>query len=293
MPHLFYSLNDARYNNYIYYQIQFMKKVYLLALLVLFACRLSYAQTISATASTKDSVFVCPPCGGCDYVSYDKAGKCPVCGMTLIKMSLSDFQKQVSLKPITVNFYIQDQVELLDFAGPMEVFAAAGFRINTVSKTKDPIHSNALSFTPKYDIKDAPPADVLVVFGGSYTNTINDTAVMAWIRGQRNTTPYFMSVCTGAYILGKAGILDGMTATTYFLSIDSLQKALPKTKVLSNTRFVDNGNVITTAGISAGIDGALHLVEKLRGRAYAKSIAQTIEYDKWVPDDGLVLNKGN
>jgi transcriptional regulator GlxA family with amidase domain len=101
----------------------------------------------------------------------------------------------------------------------------------------------------------------------------------------------YFSVCTGAFILGRAGLLDNLTATTYHLQIDNLQKAYPKTKVLANTRFVDNGNVITTAGISAGIDGALHLVEKLRGRAYAQGVANTIEYDKWVPENGLVVNK--
>ena len=99
-----------------------------------------------------------------------------------------------------------------------------------------------------------------------------------------------MSVCTGAFILGRAGILDNLTATTYHLAIDDLTKEFPKTKVLANTRFVDNGTVITTAGISAGIDGALHLVEKLRGRLYAQGVAATMEYDKWVPDQGLVIN---
>ncbi len=70
-----------------------------------------------------------------------------------------------------------------------------------------------------------------------------------------------------------------------------MQYHFPKTKVLANTRFVDNGDVITTAGISAGIDGALHLVEKLRGRDFARGIATTIEYDKWVPEDGLIISK--
>jgi transcriptional regulator GlxA family with amidase domain len=270
-----------------------MKKIYLACLLIVLSYSLSLAQTIAQTASTKDSVYVCPPCGSCDYTTYDHDGKCPACGMALIKMSMADFKKQISLKPVNVCFYIQDGVELLDFAGPMEVFTTAGFKVFTVSKTKTSLHTNGLSFVPNYSIKDAPPADVLVVFGGSFAATVADAQVMQWISSQRSSTSYFLSVCTGAFILGKAGILDNLTATTYFLQIDNLQKALPKTKVLPNTRFVDNGNVITTAGISAGIDGALHLVEKLRGRAYAKSIAQTIEYDKWVPEQGLVINKSN
>lgn len=267
-------------------------KRFLLALFIpLLFVNLSFAQITLKPSSGTDTVFVCPPCGGCDYKTFDKPGKCLVCGMTLIKMSMNDFVKQISLKPVIVNFYIQNHVELLDFAGPMEVFSAAGFKINTICKTRDTIHSSAISFVPQYSIQDAPKADVLVVFGGDFEPTVWDTSVISWIRSQKNTTPYFLSVCTGAYILGRADILKGLTATTYFLQIENLQKALPDTKVLPNTRFVDNGNVITTAGISAGIDGALHLVEKLRGRAYAKSIAQTIEYDKWVPDQGLVINK--
>jgi transcriptional regulator GlxA family with amidase domain len=99
-----------------------------------------------------------------------------------------------------------------------------------------------------------------------------------------------MSVCTGAFFLGQAGILDGLKVTTFHSQIKALQMSFPKTKVLSKVRFVDNGNVITTAGISAGIDGALHLVEKFRGREFAKAIANEIEYDKWIPEQGLIVS---
>ena len=181
---------------------------------------------------------------------------------------------------------------MLDFAGPMEVFNTAGFNVFTVSKSYKPIKSQGVLFiTADYALQDAPPADILVVFGGTTKPSTDDPAVMEWINARKPKTQYFMSVCTGAFILGKAGILDNLTATTYHLAIDDLQKACPKTKVLPNTRFVDNGNVITTAGISAGIDGALHLVEKLRGRPYATGVAATIEYDKWVPENGLVIEK--
>jgi transcriptional regulator GlxA family with amidase domain len=84
-------------------------------------------------------------------------------------------------------------------------------------------------------------------------------------------------------------LLDNLTVTTFHLSIDDLKKDVPKAKVLNNVRFVDNGKVITTAGISAGIDGALHLVEKIRGTETAKQIAAYMEYDKWVPQQGLVI----
>jgi putative intracellular protease/amidase len=266
-----------------------MKKIYLLIALIIIASHPLFSQP----APQKDSVYVCPPCGGsCDQMQFDKAGVCPHCGMQLVKMSLADFKKQLSLKPITVCLYLQDGVEVLDFAGPMEVFSAAGFNYFTVSKTYTPIHSQGVLYvTPDYTIKDAPPADILVVFGGDTGPGVIDSTVTAWIKAQKPA--YYLSVCTGAFILAKAGILDNLTATTYHLAIEKLAKEYPKTKVLANTRFVDNGNVITTAGVSAGIDGALHLVEKLRGRSYAQSVAATIEYDKWVPEQGLVINANN
>ncbi|HXB07325.1 MAG TPA: hypothetical protein VNW04_09420, partial [Puia sp.] len=110
-------------------------------------------------------------------------------------------------------------------------------------------------------------------------------------RGRAGATQYFFSVCTGAFILGRAGILDSLSATTFHASIASLREALPKTRVLENVRFVDNGRVITTAGISAGIDGALHLVARLKGDAAAREVAEYMEYDKWIPNQGLVVDK--
>lgn len=112
---------------------------------------------------------------------------------------------------------------------------------------------------------------------------------MTWIKSREAGTKFFFSVCTGAFIMGCAGLLDSLNATTFHSSIESLRKALPRTHVLANVRFVDNGKVITTAGISAGIDGALHLVSRLRGQETAKEVAEYMEYDKWVPNQGLVL----
>ena len=203
-------------------------------------------------------------------------------------------EAQATAKPtgeLSVCFYLQDGVEVLDFAGPMEVFTDAGFKVFTVSRTKAPIKSQGvLTLVPDYSIEDAPPADILAFFGGNPGPSMRDTTLISWIRSRRAGTRYFFSVCTGAFIMGHAGILDGMTATTFHESIESLRKALPATKVLANVRFVDNGRVITTAGISAGIDGALHLVTRFKGLDVAKQTATYMEYDKWVPGQGLILN---
>jgi len=260
-------------------------KNYFQLLLMLFV---TISSALSQTISSKDSIiYACPPCHrDCDTIQFRKAGICPYCGMKLIAMSINNFEH----KDISICFYLQDGIEILDFAGPLEVFDAAGFKIFIVSKTKEKILSQGLlAIVPEYSIADAPKSDITAFFGGETSVPTNDPELISWIQSGKKSTDYFFSVCTGAFILGKAGILDNLTATTYHDLIGALQEALPKTKVLANERFVDNANVITTAGVSAGIDGALHLVEKLKGRDFAKNVAERIEYDKWVPDRGLII----
>jgi transcriptional regulator GlxA family with amidase domain len=200
-----------------------------------------------------------------------------------------DHDQKTGEEKLRVLFYLQDGVEVLDFAGPMEVFSYAGFDVAVVSKTKKPILAQGiLKILPDYSIEDAPEADILAFFGGNSGNASNDPAVINWVKTAKSPKYYF-SVCTGAFILGKAGLLDHLTVTTFHESITRLQEAVPTAKVLSNVRFVDNGKIITTAGISAGIDGALHLVEKIRGKEIAVQTARYMEYDKWVPEQGLVI----
>ena len=270
-------------------------KSYLLLLILIVCSYTVHAQN----SNSKDSIYICPPCGrDCDTIQFIKKGTCPYCGMTLIATSVDLFRQKLAeqkahpKKDYTICFYLQNGVEVLDFAGPMEVFDAAGFKVFTVSRTREKILSQGiLSILPDYSIQDAPPADILVFFGGETNTSTQDSALISWIRSRSKQSSYILSVCTGAFIIGKAGILDHKTATTYHSWIDGLQTALPATKVLRNVRFVDNGNVITTAGVSAGIDGALYLVEKLRGRETAKEVAEAIEYDKWIPGQGLILTK--
>jgi transcriptional regulator GlxA family with amidase domain len=248
----------------------------------------------SSDAASKDSIaYFCNICSNdCDSIAYSKPGTCPYCGMALVQQKIAERRKELKKQhqQMTICFYLQQGVEVLDFAGPMEVFAAAGFRVITVSRTKGPVISQGiLKIMPDYTIDDAPPFDILAFFGGGTNAATNDTGLIAWIESRRASTSYFFSVCTGAFILGKAGLLDSLTATTFHSSIEALRTALPRTRVLEKVRFVDNGQVITTAGISAGIDGALHLVARLKGEEAAKDVAAYMEYDKWVPNQGLVM----
>jgi len=246
--------------------------------------------------TVKDSTaYFCSICGGsCDTLVFKQPGTCPHCGMTLLSQTFAERRAllQNYHKEMSICFYLQDGVEVLDFAGPMEVFSYAGFHVFTVSRTKEPIVTQGiLKIIPDYSIEDVPPSDILAFFGGNAGPPSKDTGVINWIKSRKASTSYYFSVCTGAFIIGRAGLLDNLTATTFHSSIESLRTALPTTKVLSDVRFVDNGKVITTAGISAGIDGALHLVAKLKGEETAREVAAYMEYDKWVPGQGLVVTE--
>ncbi|MEH6681683.1 MAG: DJ-1/PfpI family protein [Sediminicola sp.] len=243
------------------------------------------ALLISQEPAKSDNTYVCPPCNAaCDSLTFQAPGLCSHCSMPLV----SDGGQNIA-KP-TIAFYLQSGVEVLDFAGPMEVFSYAGYKVFTVSKTTDPIISQGiLKVVPEFDIQHAPKADILAFFGGNSGEAKKDRDVIDWVRSQ-NEVQYYFSVCTGAFILAEAGLLNGKTVTTFHDALDDLERDYPETKVVKNVRFVDNGSIMTTAGISAGIDGALHLVAKISGFNTAREAAYYMEYDKWVPGEGLLLS---
>ena len=192
-----------------------------------------------------------------------------------------------------VALVVYEHVELLDLAGPGEVFAAAGsnFDVYTVAETRSPVVSQGfLTIEPEYSISDAPMPDILVVPGGGIRSVRDSQAMMAWIERASHAAEISISVCSGAFILAEAGLLDGAEATTFYAATDSLAEHYPEIRVHENVRWVDNGAVITTAGVSAGIDGALRVVSKLLGADAAIQTAAYMQYDKWAPGDGLIVD---
>jgi transcriptional regulator GlxA family with amidase domain len=192
-----------------------------------------------------------------------------------------------------VAIVVYDGVEILDFTGPAEVFAAASsrgangrdraFNVYLVSKTRTPIVSQGfIDVTPDYSIADAPKPDIIVLPGGGTNAVINDPEWLAWVRTTAWDAEHVLTVCTGAFILGKLGMLDGHDVTTWYAAVPDLARQFPKARVQPGRRFVDNGKVITTAGVSAGIDGALHLVARTLGRYVADRTAEYMEY-AWAP----------
>lgn len=257
-----------------------MKRLFILLPSLFFAFT-AIAQNVSLEEST---IYICLPCGNsCDQELYSQQGICTQCNMALIRKKL----------PKTIAFYLQDGVEVLDFAGPLQVFSYAGYEVFIVSKDKKSLKSQGvLTITPDYSIEDAPKADILAFFGGNATPVNTDQNVIDWIKDQ-NDVQYYFSVCTGAFILAQAGILDGKVATTFHDELLDFEVRYPAIDVRKGVRFVDNGKIITTAGISAGIDGALHMVAKLQGLNVAKRTAYHMEYDNWVIGNGLILSDDN
>lgn len=215
---------------------------------------------------------------------------CRIFSMLLFGFLFSTAAAQQS-NTFKVAIFVYDGVELLDFGGPGEVFAATrGFETFTVAVSADPILSQGfVRVTPEYSISNCPKPDIVVLPGGGTRQVRENESVINWIRSIADNDGIMLSVCTGAFILSKAGLLDGKKATTWYGAIDGLQEATPNATILKETRFVDNGRVITTAGVSAGIDGALHVVSKLKGMEEAKKTAQYMEYDKWDPTAGLII----
>ena len=257
---------------------------------------IAFILTLTMYPQHKETGFVCPPCDNvCDAKTFEKAGICNICSMELItkEKQKKDLEAKQNAKINTIAFYLQPGVEVLDFAGPMEVFAYAGYEVFTVSETNEPIVSQGiLKIIPDYSIEDAPKADLLAFFGGNASNAYNNAEVIQWVKSQTDVIMYF-SVCTGAFVLAEAGLLAGKTATTFHTALNNLESRYPNVIVKRDVRFIDNGTVITTAGVSAGIDGALHLVARFQGLEKANEVAFYMEYDKWNPGEGLILTKDN
>lgn len=193
-----------------------------------------------------------------------------------------------------------DKVEVLDFAGPFEVFSVCGahgenqghFNVYTVAERSPVVARGGLSISPTYLFENCPTPDIfLVPGGGGYTDSgvpfgsrkeMDNPVMLQWVTTQNKTAELVLSVCTGSLILGKAGLLDGLTATTHWKAIDQLIAAAPNASVVDDQRWVDNGRVILSAGVSAGIDMSLYVIQKLLGKTVAAETARGMQYDHWM-----------
>ena len=180
-----------------------------------------------------------------------------------------------------------DEIEVLDFAGPFEVFAVtdelrgyATFNVFTVAENIGTIRArNGLKVIPDYARESCPSPHVLIIPGGFGTRALlHKPALLEWVRQKAGRAELVMSVCTGSLVLGQAGLLDGLRATTHHDCLELLRTTAPRAEVVANERFIDNGRILTAAGISAGIDCSLHVVERLLGADAATQTARYMEY---------------
>jgi putative intracellular protease/amidase/YHS domain-containing protein len=185
--------------------------------------------------------------------------------------------------PIPVAFLISDGAVVIDFCGPWEVFQDVNvpsregmpFRLYTVAETRKPIRtSGGMQIVPDYTIANAPAPKVIVIPAQSEPSE----AVLDWIRKSSKTTDVTMSVCTGAFVLAKTGLLNGKSATTYHGAFGSFAMKFPDVQLKRGARFVENGNLATAGGLSSGIDLALRVVERYYGRDVAQKTAYNMEY---------------
>ncbi len=190
-----------------------------------------------------------------------------------------------------------DDVEVLDFCGPFEVFSVTGrrgkhipFKVYTVAEKKKIAARNGLMVEPTYTFKNCPTPDILVVPGGGgkrkdgtlfgTRKEMNNPTLLNWIKRMSLTTEHILSVCTGALLIAKAGLMEDLSVTTHHLAFDELRKVAPATaSIREGVRIVDNGHTVFSAGVAAGIDASFHLVGNLLGKEVAEETAAYIEYD--------------
>ena len=192
---------------------------------------------------------------------------------------------------MNIGIYVYDQAEVLDFAGPFEVFTTASrvhgrqnlnvslFDVFLIAEKREMISARAnFKVQPHYTINDHPRLDVLIIPGGVHIHEMEKPVVIEWVQRTAGTSQITASVCTGAFLLAKAGLLEGRPVTTHWEDIPDLRGMFPLLDIEEDVAWVDDGNIVTSAGISAGIEMALHLVTKLAGKELAVKTARQMQY---------------
>jgi transcriptional regulator GlxA family with amidase domain len=197
-----------------------------------------------------------------------------------------------------VGILVFPNVEVLDFCGPFEVFSVtrlneaarrdtpSPFEVLIVAEGAGPVTTTGgMRVIPDVTIETCPPLDILVVPGGMGTRQeIKNERLLAWIAARGKAVETLTSVCTGSMLLGQAGLLDGRHATTHWRSLPWMRDSFPTVTVEEKLHVVEDGHVLTSAGISAGIDMALRVVARYHGEEIARATARNMEY-RYVPED--------
>lgn len=247
----------------------------------LFCCLFSEAFS---QKDKNEIVFLCTPCGmDCDTIVHPKGGICSHCNMRLLasfpemrgKSGRGHFQHIRGKKMAVLIF---PGVEIIDFAPEFEIFGQAGVRVFTVAP-RDTVVRTAmgLRILPDFHFANAPDADILLLPGGHVEH--EDTTILDWVKKANHAAKTTLTVCNGAFFLASAGLLDGLEATTFNGALQELQAVAPRARVVNDRRFVDNGKIVTSAGLASGIDAAFHVLSEFEGVGRAQEVATFLEYN--------------
>ena len=186
---------------------------------------------------------------------------------------------------LQIGIVIYDDAEVLDFAGPYEVFATAArlcdtppWRVSLISEKKTVTARGGFPLQSHFTFIDHPSLDVLLVSGGVHTGQLGNGVLLEALRKSGDSAQWIASVCTGAFLLAEAGLLTDQSVTTHWEDIAELRQRFPALKVQENVRWVEDGKRLTSAGMSAGIDMSLHLVERMHSRKLAEDTARQMDY---------------
>ncbi len=185
---------------------------------------------------------------------------------------------------IPVAFLLDQGATMIDFSGPWEVFqdTSGRFDLSIVAPTAEPITmSGGMRIIPHYSLSDAPTPKVIVIpaQSGGRQDAPTTQAKIDWLRARAADADVVMSVCTGAFLLARTGLLDGLNATTHHDFIADFERQFPRVHVQRHRRFVDNGKIVTSGGLTSGVDAALHIVSRYHGADYARDVANYMEYE--------------
>lgn len=229
-------------------------------------------------------IFRCPPCAShCDTLVFKEKGICHVCNMALYPTYKSlpnthNMHSSTGFSSKTVAILVFPGVQIIDFTGPWEVFGQAGMRVFTVSHSTQPLRTSmGMHIIPDYSFENMPPADIILLPGGNVDH--EDKKIIEWVLKADQQSSLTMSVCNGAYFLGASGLLDGKEATTFASLIPGLKNIAPRANVLTTKRYTHDGKIVTSAGLSSGIDAALHVVAEELGLGRTQQLATNLEYN--------------
>lgn len=246
---------------------------------------LVWAGIASAQGNLADEgIYWCPMRGNpCKLEDYHAPGRCNDCKMPLVtKTAYLERFAAVRENAKTVGIVLYDGFELLDVFGPLEMWAyVPEFNLVTVAEHAGPVKSGQdVEVIADYSFEDCPALDILMVPGGAGTfRELQNDVMLTFLRTRHEESDITTSVCSGSALLAKAGILDGHKATSNKQYFDLATEQSEKVDWVWEARWVDDGDVVTSSGVSAGIDMALHLIRRLYGETTAKAIADGTEYE--------------